>query len=174
MIRENEYSVSENYPQELFRQKIPPCLLDKQEQIVDLNLLLKQNWKCFENSIGLQLTARLDPLPFVEGNEKQWHFVIDGLLSMIKQHPPEGNFFLYIKCEPLSVSTSNVRLKKGFRNFQINFKTNITVDESWYKLYHDKLNEIALTVSALKGSFYYNCDKGKGYLFSIVLPGKQD
>ncbi len=175
MIRENEYSVSENYPQELSRQSMMPHLFGKQEQIIDLNLLLKKNWKCYENNTGPQIAARLDPLPFVEGDEKQWHFVISGLLSMILQHPPKGNFFLYIKCDPLSANAiSNIRIKKGFTSFQINFKTNISVNESWYKLYHDKLKEIELIVGALKGTFSYNCGQENCCLFSIVLPGKRD
>jgi hypothetical protein len=175
MIRDNEFFVSENYPQELADQSYSDQLLEKIEEVVDLNLLLKSNWKRFENSGTLQMAARLDSLPFVEGDEKQWHFVIDGLLSMIMQHPPKGFFFLHIKCDPDPVNTSNARLKKGFRNFQIHFKTNITVNENWFQLYNHKLKEIELTIDTLKGSFAYNhCIENSCCLFSISLPGKQD
>lgn len=174
MILENEYSVSENYSQKLSGQSLSTQFLDKKEKIVDLNLLLKNNWKDFENNCSLQMAARLDPLPFVEGDEKQWHFVVDGLLSMIMKHPPKGFFFLHIKCDPFTVNTSDARLKKGFKNFQIHFKTNITANESWFQLYKEKLKQIEKTVEALKGSFAYNRDVENSCLFSIILPGKQD
>ncbi|MCU7549538.1 hypothetical protein OCK74_10455 [Chitinophagaceae bacterium LB-8] len=174
MSWDKENSVSKNYPQGHPGQSYRVQFMEKQEKVVDLNLLLISNWKRFEKSIVQQMAARLDPLPLVEGDETQWHFVIDGLLTMIMKHPPKGFFFLHIKCDPYTVSTSNVRLKKGFRNFQIDFNTNITVNESWIQLYNNKLKEIELTVDALKGSFAYNRDVENGCLFSITLPGKQD
>jgi hypothetical protein len=174
MIRENEYSVSEDYSHKLSGQSFTTHFLNKKDKVVDLNLLLKNNWKDFEHHCSMQMAARLDPLPFVEGDEKQWHFVIDGLLSMIMQHPPKGFFFLHIKCDPYTVNTSNARLKKGFKNFQIHFKTNIAANESWFELYNEKLKEIEKTVETLKGSFVYNNSVENSCLFSIILPGKQD
>jgi hypothetical protein len=170
MIRENEYSVSENYVKELSDQSFRTQLLDQQENVVDLNLLLKNCWKRFENCSFSQMAARLDPLPVVEGDEKQWHYVIDGLISMIMQHPPKSFFFLHIECD---LYTTNARLKKGFRSFQIHFKTNITANESWFQLNNKKIKKIEKTVGVLKGSFAYNRDIENGCLFSISLSGKQ-
>lgn len=175
MIRENEYSVSESSPQGLSRQSFKDHFLGNEEkQILDLNLLLKRNWKRFENNGSYQMAARFDPLPLVEGDETKWQFVFDGLLSMIMHHPPKGFFFLHIKCEPFIVNTVKTKLKKGFINFQIHFKTNILVDDKWYQLYNDKLKTIEMTVDALRGTLNYNGNNENGCLFSITLPGKQD
>lgn len=174
MIWENKSSVSENYSHELSGQKDKLLIQTKQEKhLVDLNLLLNNNWKRLGRKCRSHMTARLDPLPLVEGEAGQWQFVIGGLLSMIMLHPPKGSFFLHIKCETCNAILSKAKLNMGFKNFQIHFQTNIVTSEYWHQLYDGKLEEISAAVNKLQGAFSYNCCMQNGCLFSLILPGKQ-
>lgn len=151
--------------------------LDKRpfsNNLIDLNAVLNKAMQGFVvEREKRRLNIRYDNLPLVLADSQPILTLFNDLLDMLVKHPPiDGNLFLYIKCEASPSEIMDLTLEKGFTHFNIQFFTNITINENWQNLYQQKLLDISNIAASYKGSFYLNNSLHAGCVFSLTLPGK--
>lgn len=142
--------------------------------LIDLNAVLNEALQAFvAEREKRKLNVRCDNLPFVLADRQPVLTLFNHLLTMLLKHPhADNNLFLYIKCQEAQSEIMDLRLEKGFTNFNIQFFTNFTITENWQNLYQQKLLDISNIAASNRGSFYLNNSLHAGCVFSLTLPGK--
>ena len=141
----------------------------KEQSFIDLNEVFQKSIKTFQRRSNVELIMRSDEIPEVYGNEESLTALADNIVYMILSHVPQNNkLFIYIECE-----NEDLLNGKDFKNFEINFHTNIMADDLWQQQNSETLKHCTQIVSAHNGSFVYNKLSTPGCLFSIILPGKK-
>lgn len=154
----------------------PPAPENKQgtsgdEVLVNLNLVLQRALQQVVGEDRSNIIIRCDELPFIPGSEADYQTAFYSLLQMIL-HQKDGltsKLFLHIHCLPEQTETRNT---KGFKWFTVQFNSNASRQEEWWKENEKRIEEIAAILYKNGGNLTVNQTKGSGCLFSLTVPGK--
>ena len=137
---------------------------------VDLGDLFRERFNLMLHK-GASVIMRCDQLPVVFGNRNELRILCDHLADLILSYPPAGSkLFLYVECD--DSTNDSVSFDGDFRNYEINFHSNMAAGDDWQNAHDATLAECSRIVSAHNGSFIHKKHEHSGCIFSIILSGK--
>jgi len=151
--------------------KAVAVLTDNSLSEINLNEILQQTLQRIQKTqANLNMIVRCESLPFVQADKSSFTKLFDRLVNTIIAHPPTGTkLFLYVACEEAKHKNNS---REGYKQFVINFHTNISTTDAWQTAHEPALKECASLLAQYGANFTVNEIKNAGCLFSIFLFGK--
>jgi hypothetical protein len=140
---------------------------------VDLNKVLQCALMKFRTAVKeYPVIIRCELLPETIGNNSQLAELFDKLFELILKNPSVGSkWYLHITCKEEAIEDGTTS-KDGFRQFVIQFHTNIKTSKEWRTMAIMTVKDCEPVLMTHKWTLKISDMRNTGRLFSVSLPGK--